>query len=164
MADNAYDLCPREQRLRIAGALLQSAEDDLALDCDVLLMRLNDPLDLPDGVSFFSDKLHSDRNRRDALCRRAARAAMTVLIDDAGMQLPDNIGLAYVMPPKPEALAGEMARFIVDVAPEIENEAGLRAAADGVRPVDLNFVRPMRVLADRASAIVARIHAAGLGA
>lgn len=102
MADTEYDHCPREQRLRTAAHILADAEKDIASECGSLLLRLTDPNDLPDiGVEFYHSRRYFDEARRKELTKRAARAAMAVLLADDGMQLPEFIEVAYDMPKSP---------------------------------------------------------------
>lgn len=161
MADTAVDLHPAEQRLRIAAHALAQGEQEIADACEGMLLSLAAPADdtLPVDVEFYSFRRYSDAARRKVLTTRAARAAMAVLLADEGMQLPVHVGVAYRMPPNNDALLADLAAFVRDAAPEIENEASLRAAADGLASVAESYVQPMRDLADRAAALMTRLSA-----
>jgi hypothetical protein len=104
--DSEYDHCPREQALRTAADLLEAGEQSIASECASLLLSLLDPLELAPGVSFYCSRRYFDRARAKALTLRAARAAMAVLLEDEGMDLPLYIETAYNMPNLPEPAPG----------------------------------------------------------
>lgn len=111
MAESTFDHDPGEQRLRVAARLLDEGQKSIAQECDFLLMALNHGGDLDDDCFFRAD-WPSVKARRADLCRRAARAAMAVLLADDGVDLPDHIATAFDMPQTPSV---ELARLVEEL-------------------------------------------------
>jgi hypothetical protein len=101
MSESAFDHAPAEQKLRVCGQKLADGEEEIANACAGLLLYLSDPWELA-GASYtpFFEQNY-DGAPRAALCKRAARAAMAVLLADRGMRLPEHIELFFSMPEPP---------------------------------------------------------------
>lgn len=132
MSDSAYDLDPGEQRLRIAARLLEDGQSDLEQACDTLLMQLAEPLDLAPGDNFLRSRwLGAFHARREDLCRKAARAALAVLLADDEIDLPLYIDIAFDVPAEH---ADEQAHLVAELEALVASQRRLIAALVAPQP------------------------------
>lgn len=80
----------------VAGQILQDGEDEIMGACKSILGRLYEPEDVRGGTAWYRN--YFNRQMTDELCRKAAFAAMAVLLESPNMDLPIGTETAYMIP------------------------------------------------------------------
>lgn len=80
-----------------AGLILEDGQREIADACRNLLSRLAEPDEMPNKTWF---RGYFSVNVRQELCDRAAFAALAVLLEAPGMDLPVGIETAFTIPEK----------------------------------------------------------------